>query len=40
MIMAMFKIEPIADEVHTTIRAGDKVWCKKYESATDAAARL
>jgi hypothetical protein len=34
--MAMFKIEPIGDEVHTTISAGDKVWCKEYESATDA----
>jgi hypothetical protein len=36
MIMAVFKIEPIDDEAHTTISAGDKVWCKKHESATDA----
>jgi hypothetical protein len=36
MVMAVFKIEPFGVEVHTTISAGDKVWCKKYESATDA----
>jgi hypothetical protein len=36
MIMAMFKIEPIDDEVHTTVFAGNKVWRKRYESATDA----
>ena len=35
-VMAMVKIVPVGDEVHTTTSADGKVWRKKYESMPDA----
>jgi len=36
MMMAMFNMQPIGNEVHTRVGAGDEVWCKRYGSVTDA----
>ena len=36
MMMARFNMQPIANEVHTRVGAGDEVWCKRYGSVTDA----
>ena len=36
VVMAMVKIVPVGDEVHTTASADGKVWRKKYESMPDA----
>ena len=34
--MAMFSMQPIGNGVHTRVRTGDEVWCKRYGSVTDA----
>jgi hypothetical protein len=36
MVLARFTIQPVGDEVHTSIKAGDKMWRKKYGSISDA----
>jgi hypothetical protein len=36
MMMAKFSMQPIGNEVHTRVRAGDELWCKRYGSVTDA----
>lgn len=36
MVLARFTIQPVGDEVHTTVKTGDKVRRKKYKSITDA----
>jgi hypothetical protein len=36
MMMAKFTMQPVGNEVRTTVRASDEVWCKRYGSATDA----
>jgi hypothetical protein len=36
MMMAKFNMQPVGNEVHTRVRAGDEVWCKRYGSVTDA----
>jgi hypothetical protein len=38
MVLAMFTIQPVGDEVHTTVKTGDKVWRKKYGSISNATA--
>ena len=34
--MAMFSMQPIGNEFHTRVRAGEEVWCKRYGSVADA----
>jgi hypothetical protein len=36
MMMAMFNMQPLGNEVHIRVRAGDEVWCKRYGSVPDA----
>jgi hypothetical protein len=36
MMMATFNMQPVANEVHTRVRAGEEMWCKRYGSVTDA----
>jgi hypothetical protein len=36
MVLTMFTIQPVGDEVHTTVQTGDKVWRKRYGSISDA----
>jgi hypothetical protein len=38
MVMATFNIQPIGDEVHTTVIVNGKAWRKRYESIPDATA--
>jgi hypothetical protein len=35
-MMAMFSMQPIGNEFHTRVRAGEEVWCKRYGSVADA----
>jgi hypothetical protein len=36
MVLARVTIQPVGDEVHTTVKTGDKLLRKKYESIPDA----
>jgi hypothetical protein len=36
MVLAKVTIQPVGDEVHTTVKTGDKLLRKKYESIPDA----